>query len=158
MPSNDPSVLQSRDLRRGVAEFGQHEIGVLAQTRRPLREYSGRGAQFERQSRNGHRPMQTRKIGYRMQEFHGGHLRVVERLLRGVDGSGGKPGLIECRERLLGGSRRAPLSHSFEYFFAVRAAGIIGSIQFVPDPSCLIAHEFGPTPKQAIAHYVSQRT
>jgi len=97
--SNDPLIPECANLRARVTQLGEHHIGVLAEQGWAPGRYTGRCAQLHRQSGHGDGTLQAGVIGNRSQHVHGGDLRVVEGLLRCVDGAGRQSGGVEGFER-----------------------------------------------------------
>ena len=117
--------LESGNFFRYVAEIRQvsNRCARRAWADAPGR-CSGRHGQPYGQTGHRYRMAQTWKIGDRIQELHGRDLRIVKRLLRGINRTRGQPRGVERLQCVRGIPLRTPGGHSFQYGFAMIAAGV----------------------------------
>src|SRR5262249_52848504 len=109
--SNDLSLAKARDGLGAVPELTEDGVGVLAEGGRAMAKAAGRLREIDGHRREWRGAGQPRILRV-VQQAGGTDVRVLERLLRGVERAGGDLRGLQLGERLRGRALAGPLVHA----------------------------------------------
>ena len=108
--SDNVLLAQRRDFRLVVAEAPEDFVGMLAEQRRRPAVGARSFGELDRSWGERHRFSQP-GVGHLFEQPGGADVRIVERLLRGIDLARQDVGLFECRQRLAAAAPSTLFTH-----------------------------------------------